>query len=186
MLLEKSPSEADLRAYQSISLLTSFAPEIVEDPLFPLVGKTRFASLGNNAAIHASLAQCYHICNVVLWTCKKTSLKRLLLTLLNRSQMAHKESDPRFFILFISFCKSLCFARGLFQSRFWTPNFIFKFTLAINTFSVSPPSYIFVVLRTQYFYGHPPTTILVVFSACGAIRTGSKLPVLTAYFPVLA
>ena len=26
--------------------------------------------------------------------------------------------------------------------------------------------------------------LLVVFSACGGIRTGSKLPVLTAYFPV--
>ena len=28
--------------------------------------------------------------------------------------------------------------------------------------------------------------LLVVFSACGGIRTGSKLLVLTAYFPVLA
>ncbi len=28
--------------------------------------------------------------------------------------------------------------------------------------------------------------IFIVFSACGGIRTGSKLPVLTAYFPVLA
>ncbi len=28
--------------------------------------------------------------------------------------------------------------------------------------------------------------VFFVFSACGGIRTGSKLPVLTAYFPVLA
>ncbi len=28
--------------------------------------------------------------------------------------------------------------------------------------------------------------LLVVFSACGGIRTGSRMPVLTAYFPVLA
>ena len=28
--------------------------------------------------------------------------------------------------------------------------------------------------------------LLVVFSACGGIHTSSKLPVLTAYFPMLA
>ncbi len=28
--------------------------------------------------------------------------------------------------------------------------------------------------------------LLVVFSACGGIRTGRRMPVLTAYFPVLA
>ena len=29
-------------------------------------------------------------------------------------------------------------------------------------------------------------SLLIVFSACGGMHTGSKLPVLTAYFPVLA
>ena len=34
--------------------------------------------------------------------------------------------------------------------------------------------------------GSVPNLLLFVFSACGGISTGSKLPVLTAYFPVLA
>ncbi len=36
-----------------------------------------------------------------------------------------------------------------------------------------------IILISNIYY------IFDVFSACGGIRTGSKLPVLTAYFPVL-
>ena len=48
-------------------------------------------------------------------------------------------------------------------------------------------STLFMVAVVLYkFQNKASSSLLVVFSACGRIRTSSRMPVLTAYFPVLA
>ncbi len=68
---------------------------------------------------------------------------------------------------------SLAFEGALFRDKTW------KHTTG-KSFQESIPMYRKSLTKSKW-----PRLLLFVFSACGGIRIGSNMPVLTAYFPVL-